>query len=184
MSTEYPGLPSVARGFWYIYLLALAGGLTLLTFTAAIAAVVVLIFTPEAGWFLLIASVGYLLHSAVLLVNDIRTGEYEPSQASYSSAKEIMAVILLVGVYQSTVLLIGTGGAFLIESTLAWPAVVAVAVAAYYPVADLLLMRQGVKTPGAIAFLAVLIAVDAILNIHQSTVNVLPVIGKRRRPQS
>lgn len=184
MSTEYAGLPAVARRFWYVYSLAVISGITMLIFTGAIAAVIVLLVAPDAVTFFLIASVSYILHNAALFVTDLRTGDFEPSQSSLSmTPKELLALIIVMGTYQSTTLLVATSGALAFQSVLGIPAAFAAVAAAYYPVADLVLMRRGWPTPGEITVRIVIALVDAILNIRELAVGSLPVIGKRRRAQ-
>ena len=183
MSTEYAGIPTVARRFWYVYSLAVISGVASFIFTGSFAAVLVLLFAPDAASLFLVASVSYILHSAALFVSDIRTGDYEPSQSSYSTPKELLAIIVVMGTYQSTVLLIGVGGGMLAQSMLGTSTAIATVIAAYYPVADMVLMRRGWMTPGSIAALVVVMIVDTLINIHKSVVDTIPVIGRNRRLQ-
>lgn len=181
MSTQYAGLPAVARRFWRAFSIAFVGMSALLIFTGALAAVVVLVALPEAIWYLLIGGVVYVLHTAGMFINDVRSGEYEPSQASHSTATELLTMIIIVGAYQSTILLIGTGVGYMAETLPGVPVIFAAVIAAYYPVIDTVLLRRGWRSPGALVAGSVLRIASAILDIRDTVMVAIPVIGPRRR---
>lgn len=184
MSTHYPGLPSVARHFWSQYLSAVIAMTTMLVFTGAAGAVALLYLAPSGIYFFLLGVVSLILHSAALFVKDVWKGEYEPNQTTFASATALLSVIVILGVFLSTILLIGTAGSLLISGLLDMPTIVAAGVAAYYPVADLSLMRREITTPGALVFLGVVVVINAVFDIHRSVVESLPVIRRARRPRT
>lgn len=184
MSVEYSGLPSIARRYWNDYSYAVLAMATLILFTGAIGAVVILTFIPAAKWFFLIGSVSFVLHSAALFLRDVWTGEYEPSQTTFSSVTELLALVVILGTVFSTILLIGSAGSYLLAEVFAWPKIVGVALAAYYPVIEIILMRHYKYTPGSIVFVGAVLAVSAVVNIHQSIIDILPIIGNSHRPHS
>lgn len=184
MSTEYPGLPSLARNYWRDYIYSVVGLTSIVAFTGAFGGIIVLLIIPEAKWFFVLTAVSFIFHMAGLYVRDIWMENYEPSQIALSSASHILAVVILLGVVASTILLIGTAGGYTLHTLLDTPAIIAGAVAAYYPVLDIGFMRRGRPTPGAITFVMVMTVIDAVLNIHESVIDTLPLIGSRRKPQS
>jgi len=184
MSTEYPGLDAVARHYWQSYLKSVAGMGSVLLITGSLAAVVVLVALPEAVWYLVAAGVTYVLHSAGFLVRDIWTGDFEPSQSTFSSSKEFIALIVILGALTSTILLIGSVGGYVLTSVVGLPAVVGAGFAMYYAVVDLVLTRRGWWTPGVVVMLGVAYAIAAVVDTHRSLVGTLPVVGKRRQSQS
>lgn len=181
MSTRYPGFPAVAKRYWQSFLLASLGIGMFLTFTGAIAAVVVLVFLPDAAWFFSLAVVSLVLHSAAFFVRDVQRGEYEPEQTTFSSPILLLAVVVLVGVLVSTLLLVATGGAYIVHEIIGGPLLVAAGIAAYYPVVDVALTRRGWWTPAAVAYVGTAVLVSALLNIHRSVIDALPVFGMRRQ---
>lgn len=184
MSTDYPGIPTVARRYWRDYTIAVSAAVLLLFFTGAVAAFAVNVLLPGSEWFLFISATGLVFHFAALFLKDVWRGEYEPEQTTYSSAGEMLALIIVVGTFLSTLLLIGTYGAHLIAYSLGMHPAIAAFVAAYYPVADILLMRRKHHTPGAIALIGSVLVINTAINIHHSVIEVLPVVGKRHRPHS
>lgn len=183
-SVTYPGLPTVARQYWQAYAnTVVAIGLVLL-FTGAAGALAILTFLPAAKWYFAIAAAGLIVHAAALFIRDVARGEYDPSQTTFSTASQLLVVVVLVGVFQSTILFFGAVSGYLLATTLGWPVIVAAGAAAYYPVLDLVLMRREWYTPGALAFVAVTLAAATLFNIHQSVLDAIPLVGKRRRPQS
>ena len=184
MSTQYPGLPTVATQYWRQYTKATAGIGAMVLFTGALGALSVFTLVPDAKWFLVFAIVGIIVHTAALSLRDLRRGEYDPSQTTFSTSAEVVAGFILLGVYESTLLIIGTGLAYWLSATIGVPFIFAAAVAAYYPIADVLLIRREQKTPGYLAMLVVALLMGTMVNIHISISEALPVIGKRRRPQS
>lgn len=184
MSVTYPGLPVVARRFWRAYLLWSVSMLAVTAITGAIGGVLVLWFLPNATGYLVLAGVFFGLHMGALAIRDIRAEEYDASQATFSSAKELIAIVIVLGAWVSTLLLIGTIVAYILEARFGAPIIVTVLVAAYYPVLELLLTRRGWRTPGVIAINGTIIGINTIVDIHQSVVDTMPVIWKRRRPQS
>lgn len=184
MREEYPGLPNIARHFWRHYLISVAGFGTLLLFMGAISAIIVRTFLPEAIWYLVIAGLSYVLHTAALFISDLWNGDYDPSQTTFSSAPQVLGVIVVMGVVYSTILLIGTVGAFVLSTVFETGWIAAAGFAAYYPVLDTVLMRRKRLSPGAVAFLSVLFILGTVLDIHSTIVESFPVIGKRERPQT
>lgn len=184
MSTQYPGLPTVARNYWRMYFYAIFGMGSLVIFTGAIAAVIILVVLPSAKWYVAIAALSLIIHMAALFVRDIWIGAYEPSQTTFSSAVQIIAIVTMVGVVNASMLLIGTLGGYALETLLGLPAICALAIAAYYPILDIVLIRRGLYTPGAIIWLLVTTAISMVLDIHESVLEAVPLIGKRKRPQS
>jgi len=184
MSAEYPGLPTVARKYWRDYLIS-AGAWALVTaFTGAAGALIVLVLLPEALWLYVVAAVSLGLHYAALFVTDVWRGEHEPNQTTFSSPVMLLALVIVVGVMMSAVLLFATWLGYVAETFLGAPAILAFGLAAYYPVADVLVMRRGFYTLGAVAILATVVVIDTVINLRQATLETLPVVGKRRRPQS
>lgn len=183
MSTRHPGFPAVAKRYWQAFLLVSLGCGALLVFTGAIAALVVLLFLPEAIWFFLLAAASLVLHTAALFVRDVRNDEYEPGQTAFSSPIVLLAFVVLVGVLLSTLLLVATAGAYVAVEIFDGPVLVAAGIAAYYPVVDVVLGRRGWWTPGTIAFAGTLVLVSALFDVHRSVIEALPVFGGGRHPQ-
>lgn len=52
--------------------------------------------------------------------------------------------------------------------------IIAGALGAYNPVLDIVFMRRGRPTLGAIAFVIVMTVIDAVLNIHEPVIDTLP----------
>lgn len=184
MSTQYPGYPALARSYWRVFLKATVGLSMVLAFTGALAGLIVLVFLPETLWFFILAAASFVLHGAALFIRDVHRNEYEPDQTSFSSPVILLAMIVLIGVLVSTLLLIASAGAYAVYVLLGWPAIVAAGVAAYYPVVDLVLMRNGRWTPAHIVFICTLVILSTLLNVHSSLMRGLPVLGRQKRPQS
>lgn len=183
MNTEHPGLPTIARNYWRQYVYSVFGMTSLVVFTGAFGAVIILMFLPEAKWYFLLGAVSFVFHMAGLFIRDVRRDAWEPSQTTLSSASQILAIVILLGVVESTLLLIGTIGGYVINTVFELPVVIAALVAAYYPVLDIVLMRNDRYTPGALVFLIAILVIDAVINIHESVLSAIPLIGKPRRPQ-
>lgn len=184
MSTQYPGLPAVALRYWKRYMIATLGMAVTVLFAGAAGAVVVFALVPDAKWYLAFAVGALILHSAALYLRDLRHGEYDPSQTTFSSPIEILALFVLLGVLESTLLLIGTGLGYGLDNAFGAPFILAAIIGAYYPVVDVLLMRRGWKTPGVAVMIAVALLMSTVIDIHISISKALPIIGTRRRPQS
>lgn len=184
MSTGYSGLPAVARRYWRDFTYAFIGSITLVLFTGAFAAVVVLTLLPAAKWYFLIAVVSFVVHFAALFVKDVWTGEYDPSQSTMYTAAAFLALVMILGTTFSTMLLIGTIIGYFLSIVFGDLVIIGVATAAYYPVLEVLLIRQGVKTPGGLVFQGTALAIMTVINIHKSIAEALPVIGRQRRPQT
>ena len=78
-----------------------------------------------------------------MFYRDVRVGNYEPSQTSISSPADLSAIGISLGMFQSTIPLIGAIGGYLVAGPLNGPAIATAAVVLYYPVVDLVLIRQG-----------------------------------------
>lgn len=183
MSKRYPGFPAVAKRYWQAFLMVSLGGGALLVFTGAIAALIVLVFLPEAVWFFVLAAVSLVLHAAALFIRDVQNDEYEPEQTTFSSPILLFAFVVLVGVLLTTLLLVATAGAYIASEIFEAPVLVAAGIAAYYPVVDVALGRRGWWTPATIAFVCTLVVVSTIFDIHRSIIEALPVFGRGRHPQ-
>lgn len=155
-----------------------------MAFTGAIGALIVLAVVPEAIWLYVIAAASYILHSAALIVKNVREGDYDPGQMTFSSPVHLLAVVFVVGVFESTILLVATGLAYGLHVVLAAPMLLVLAVAVYYPVADLAALRRGIYTPGILAMIATVLVIDTVITLRQAVLESPPVVGKRRRPQS
>lgn len=184
MSAEYPGLPRVARGYWHDYLVAFIGLGVFFLFTGAVGALVVLAFFSEAVWLYLLGALSFILHLAGFTVKDVWKGDYEPTQTTFSSTIQLLVLVIISGTYQTTVLLIGTALGYAAFTILGLPVILAAAFAAYYPVIDVVLTRRISYTPGYLAMLLTVVTIDTVLNLHRSLIESIPVVGKRKRPQS
>lgn len=184
MSAEYPGFPAVAKQYWRDYALATLGFAISLVFTGAVGALAIVTLLPAATGFFVLAAVSLVLHWGALFIRDVYSGEYEPNQTTFSSTTALFATIVIIGVFETVLLLIASVGGYAVSELLGGPALVAGAVAAYYPVSDIVLATRGWKTPGKIAAIATFLVVNTVLNIHRSVVDVIPIFGTRRRPQS
>jgi len=186
MSPEYPGLSATARRFWSSFIRAAVGMGLFLVFTGAIGALLVFVFLPDVLWLFLIAAGSFALHSGGLYIRDVNRGQYDPGQTEFTSWLYLFAVVVVLGFMESTVLLLGTAGAYAIIEYTTLPLFAAIGVAIYYPVVDVLLSRRGVWTPGAVVMLLSSHAVATVLNFRRSVLNSLPIYGKNRkkRPQS
>lgn len=184
MSNEYAGLPAVAREYWRDYFVAFTGTFTLLLFTGSVTAVLVISFQPEAIWYFIIASTSFVLHFSALFLRDVWVGDYEPSQTTYSSARDLLAAISVIGTWFTVILLIATYGGYLSANLFDIPFLLTAGFSAYYAVVDTLLIRRGLYTPGAVTLLVTIILMNTAVNIHRSVIDALPVIGKRQGPHS
>jgi len=138
---------------------------------------------PGAEWYYALATVSFVVHIAATGTNDILKGDFEPSQTTYSSAKDVLAVVVVVGILVTTVLLIPTIASY-VMLVLDLPTLAAAVVAAYYPVGDLYLQRRGFWTPTSVAMFVTVAVMVEVVNIHQSVLEAVPVVGRHRRPQS
>lgn len=184
MSTQYPGFPRTAVRYWLDFWKASVGMIILLLITGALGALVVLMISPESVWLYAIAAAGFALNSAGIYVRDVREGDFDPDQTNFGSTVEFLALIVMLGAVESTVLFLGTAtGVAIIEFT-TLPVFAAILAAAFYPIIDLVLLRRGVPTPGALMMMAMAIVLGGVLNLHKSRFESLPVFGRKKRPQS
>jgi hypothetical protein len=184
MSTEYPGLPRLARSYCRAYLASIGAWALFIAFTGAVGALLVLALVPEALWLYIIAAVSLVLHYAALFIKDVWQGEYEPGQTTFSSPVMILALVIVVGVMEATVLLLATGIGYIAGTYFGASTIVAFGIAAYYPVLDTVILRRGHYTPGGMAMMVSILVIDTVINLRQAAFDVLPVVGKRRRFQS
>jgi hypothetical protein len=180
--SQYSGIPHVARRYWQDYFSAALAMAAVLVFTGSVGAVVVYTFLPEGVDFFLLSAISLTLHSAGMYLKDTWSDEYDPDQTQFSSSTQIFAMIVLVGVFESTLLLISAVGAVAFTMIPQVPSIVPILFAAYYSVSDLILVRRGYRTPAAFVLIGAALVLQTVFNIHRATVDMLPVIGKRRRP--
>lgn len=184
MSTEYPGIPTVTKRYWQTYMTAAIGLGISYTFLGSLAGIITLTLLPGASWLFVFALGTFILHTAALFVKDVREGDFDPSQSTFSSKAEYLAMTILWGSVETTLLLVGTVAGYALITLGGAPFALGVLVAAYYPVVDIVLMRRGWYTVGAVVAIIVVAAIDMVVDIHRSWITSLPVIGTRRRPQS
>lgn len=184
MSANYPGLPAIAIRYWESYLKALFTFAVIIIIAGSFGGVIVFLAAPEAIDFYGIAGLVLAFHSAAFYIMDVWRGEYEPNQTQLATGTQIFAAIVALGVYLSGILLIATGIGTLIAASVRLPLIYAALVAAYYPVLDLTIMRRGWKTPGVALLVIVMVVVDSLFGLHESVADLMPVIGRRHRPQS
>jgi hypothetical protein len=183
MSESYPGLPAVAKAYWKSYGYAAVGGGIATAFAGSFGALVAHLYVPAAVPFYGIAFVSLVIHVTAMYVHDLWRGEYEPEQMTWTTRGLIFALVIVVGTLFSGLLLGGAVLGAVADSVLSLPTVVAAALAAYYPVADVALMRRGLVTPGAALLLGVTLVAQVIFDIHGSVTDKMPVFGQRHRPQ-
>ena len=182
MGPQYVGLPTAAKNYALSYLRAfLAFGMALLLLSS-LGALLLNVISPNAMVFYLIALASVTLHLSAIYVRDVWDGEYDPGQAEFASASQLLAHLLVFGISQSALYILGAfAGVAAILSGL--PFVAAAALAAYYPVVDVVLFRNGYWTPsGLIAWVATWF-VFTVINVPSSLVDSLPVIWKRNQKQ-
>ncbi len=183
MSPQYVGLPTAARNYAASYFRALIPLGVVLAITGALGALIINFVYPEVFLFYGVAFASVSLHVSALYVRDVWGGDYEPSQTEFASGSQFLAVLIVLGISDSGLLVLGT----LVAAGAVWmgaPLGAAVAIAAYYPVIDLVLLRNGYWTPGAIITAAGAWAIVATMNVPNTLVGSLPVIGKGKRPQA
>lgn len=184
MRRQFPGFPAAAKRYWYLFSVASLGIGALVTFTGAIAGLIVLAFLPEAIWFFALAAVSLVFHSAAFATRIIGDGAYDPDQTTFSSPVTLLATVVLLGAVTSTLLLIATSGAYVAREVLGWSPLAGAVIAAYYPVLDVALERRGWWTPASIVYVCILIFLSTVLNVHRSVIESFPVFYSQRRPQS
>lgn len=185
MSHQYPGLPTAAKSYTLGYIRVLLGMGVFLAFTGAFGALLVSFLSPEMIIFYIIAFISVGLHLAAVYIRDVWMEEYEPGQAEFASVSQFLAVFTLLGSSYSGTLLLGTiVGASAVS--LGLPFVVAATAAAYYPVLDILLFRNGYWTPGGILTYISAWFIMITMNVPTTIVDSFPVIWKRqkKRPQA
>jgi len=183
MSNEYQGLAKVALQYWQAYIKGFLGLGTALIILGSAAATIVLLFLPEAKWYLALAWLSYIMHSTALFVKDVWRDEFEIGQTTYSSHAHLIAIIIVMGAMESMLLLMATAGAYAIQAYTAYP-LLAAGFAMYFAVADLLAQRRGIRSPGWAVGYSVAWLIVAVVDIHRAVLSEVPIIGSRRRPQS
>ena len=183
MSTEFPGIPELARRFWVDYTRAVVGVLIVFLFTGSFGALVVFLIQPSATPYLFLASVSMILHLSTFILKDIWSGEIDTEQTEFSSLIYLIASIVVIGVLFSTLLTVASIGASVFAvyapesvTLLAW------GFAAYYPVAEMVLISKGHWTIARLLAFASLVMFGFILDIHRSQFDELPFIGGRHGP--
>lgn len=180
MSSKYPGIPAAAKRFWKRYILGAIAAVLSVVFLGAVAAVVVVSLMPDMIWYLQVAAVSLMAHLAAFFVRDMKQG-LDPNQSSFTSMAEQLAAAVLTGSLITSQLLIASGLA-MVALNFGMPTWAAVLVAAYYPIVDLVLLRQKVPTVGYFVLLAVAMCLAGIFNVHQSLVDSVPVLSRPKRP--
>lgn len=120
---------------------------------------------------------------SVLYVQDVWSGEYNPDQTEITSPKSFFAMMVVVIVFAVVFISLGTIAGLAVTIAAIDTPYLAAAVAAYYPVLDLLCMRQGRWTPGSVILSVSSILLASLLNVQRTIFDSFPVIGNRRRPQ-
>lgn len=184
MTQRYPGIPSLAKEFWADYTAALIGAGLLVLIAGSAGGLFISQLFPNALPFYTIAAVSLVIHFAAMFLKDVWAGEYEPSQSTWANPALIFAVIVILGVQISGILLISTGAALAIVYFTNLNPIIAVIVAAFYPVVDFALIRSEIMTPGLLLAVGALLIVEAVFNIRDTVAELIPVLGRRYRPQS
>jgi len=174
---------AVARAYWRYYTLAVIGLGLVTLFVGGVGGLLVTTMIPGYEWYYGLAAVSLILHISAVAVRDMLSGEYDPSQTTYSSGKQILALVVLIGFMFTAFLLIATAGAYLIVQQ-GLPVAVAAVFAAYYPIADNQLSQRGIWTPVDVIMVVLTELLVQVLNIRQSILDAVPIFRKRRRPQS
>lgn len=180
MSAEYPGLPAVAKAYWTGFIRATISMVLLFVIVGSFAGLVVLSVRPGAMDYFILGATVLVFHLAAFALKDVWLGKYDPAQTEWSSWTLFIAVLILISVFLTTLMLISSFGAHYMASlgsewaTLAW------VFAAYYPVVDLVLIRQGVITPGRLMMTGTAVVISLVFNLHSELVKSVPVIRSRR----
>lgn len=180
MDSDHPGLPAIARLYWGQMTRFLVTIIMAFLFTGSVAALLIVLFEPEASPFFIVAAAAFVIHSAALMFVDVATGAYDPDQTEFASWAQLAAVLVVVGTVISTLMAIASFGGLLLSEELSGFSWVGWAFAAYYPVVDLLLVRNGYWTPGNVVSLIALTLVGVVLDIHYSLPESLPIFGGER----
>lgn len=181
MSNQYPGFPTVATHFWRDYLSSSVGMGLYVLMTGALGALVTMLVAPDFLLYYILGGVSLALHMTGMFISDVWKGRYDPSQTSFSSGIAQLLMFITLGVYTSSVLLIGTAGLSFGQS-LGLPALAGVLFVAYYPVADITAMRRGLYSPGGLMIIALTLVFSMLFNIRTDYLESLPIVGHRRRP--
>lgn len=183
MSTEYPGIPRAAKDYFSSYLRVLIPFAIFVAVIGSLGAFIIALFYPDLIFFYATALVSICLHMSALYVRDVWSEEYDPGQAQFASGGQLLGIIAVIGVVGSFLLLLGTGIAAA-AAGLGVPILIATGLAAYYPVIDVILMRNNIRTPTwLIGYITVWFIIGSA-NMPGSLFDSLPVIGKRRPPSA
>lgn len=179
MTNEYPGLPAVARHLWVNLTAWLIGSTMPLVLVASFVAVLLIALDVPAIGYLVVAAGAFAVHSAAFMYKDVRDGDFDPSQTEFVSLIQGLIVLSIYSVAVSTLLIIGSVGAWALESYTGLPAMAVWGFAAYYPVADLAVARSGYVTPSGFVALALWKVSGSILDSPISPPDPIPLFGKQ-----
>jgi hypothetical protein len=184
MSSEYPGFPTVVKLYWRHLTQAFAGVALAFVFMGSFTALLLSTTFSKALPFFWAAAASLIIHSTALGVKDVWTGQYDPNQTEFASWMQLVALYVISGIFISSLLLIASVGAALMPTALGAPPSLAWVFATYYPVADMVAMRNKIWTPGYTILLGTALLIGIVFDIHQSLLDSLPILGDRHRPQS
>lgn len=183
MSSEYSGIPTAARFYASSYIRAALSFAIITAFSASLGALIIAFAVPEALSFYGIGVGSLILHSAAFYVKEVWTAEYEPGQTEFTSGSQILAYFGVIGIVESSILLTGTGLA-IAATSVGGSFLLAAALVAYYPVADMSLMSTKYWTPGGVVGHLAVAFLIAVMSLPKKHFNNLPIVGGWRPPQA
>jgi len=172
MENEH-GLPGTVLSYIVQFYTGGIGALTAVALFASPAAVVLLVYAPDAIPYLVLAATAFTVNVTAMSIELAGDGEYQLSEYSW---EEMSVYVVTSALYFSTVL----GGAAAIGATLApfetatWASMI---VAFFLAVADLDLARRVGLSPGVIPVVVLLLVFYAVGTIEQIRLKDRPLIG-------
>jgi len=183
MGSKHSGIPTAARFYASSYIRATLSFAIVTAVSASLGALIIAFAIPEALSFYGIGVGSLILHSAAFYVKEVWTEEYEPSQTEFMSGSQILAYLGVIGIVESSLLLIGTGLA-IAATSVGSSFIVAAALVAYYPVMDMSLMSTKYRTPGGVVGHLAVAFLIAVMSLPKKPFNNLPIVGRWRPPQA